>query len=122
MCIIGWNCRSVGSPHTIPSLKYLIRVWNKNHFKCFKHDIVMHRKRIGRLHSWVAVENWNLFNALRKHMAHPLVQEDAYWHQRSKTHCLRDGDLNTKFFHDAATSQRKVNRTNSLFDPWYSSY
>jgi hypothetical protein len=50
-------------------------------------------------------------------MAHLLVQEDAYWRQRAKSHWLRDGDLNTKFFHAAATSRRKVNHINSLLDP-----
>jgi len=45
-----------------------------------------------------------------------LGQEDAFWHQRAKTHWLRDGDLNTKFFHVAASSRRKVNRITSLID------
>jgi len=27
MKIISWNCRGLGSPHTIPSLKYLVRVY-----------------------------------------------------------------------------------------------
>jgi hypothetical protein len=64
----------------------------------------------------VTADNVNLFNALRKRMAHLLVQEDTYWRQRAKTHWLRDGDLNTKFFHVSATSRRKVNRINSLLD------
>jgi hypothetical protein len=50
-------------------------------------------------------------------MARLLVQEDAYWRQRAKTHWLWDGDLNTKFFHAAATSRKKVNRISSLLDP-----
>lgn len=30
MKIIRWNCRGLGSPHTIPSLKYLVRVYKSN--------------------------------------------------------------------------------------------
>jgi hypothetical protein len=37
-----------------------------------------------------------------------------YWRQRAKTHWYRDGDLNTKFFHAAATSRKKVNKILSL--------
>jgi len=27
MKIISWNCRGLGSPRTVPSLKYLVRVY-----------------------------------------------------------------------------------------------
>jgi hypothetical protein len=49
-------------------------------------------------------------------MSHLLVKEDVFWRQRAKTHWLQDGDLNTKFFHAAATSRRKTNRILSLVD------
>jgi hypothetical protein len=88
-----------------------------NHFKHLKRDIDTCRKKIDQIRSQVTSDNVNLFNALRKRMAHLLVQEDAYWRQRAKSHWLRDGDLNTKFFHAAATSRRKVNHINSLLDP-----
>ncbi|PNX81081.1 hypothetical protein L195_g037096, partial [Trifolium pratense] len=90
--------------------------WNRNYFKRLQRDIDTCRKRIDRIRSQVTPDNVNLFNALRKRMAFLLVQEDAYWRQRAKTHWLRDGDLNTKFFHAASTSKRKVNRVNSLLD------
>jgi hypothetical protein len=90
--------------------------WNKNHFQRLRRDIDSCRKKIEYVRSKVTSENVNYFNALRQHMSRLLVQEDAYWRQRAKTHWLRDGDLNTKFFHAAATSRRKVNRINSLLD------
>jgi hypothetical protein len=90
--------------------------WNMNHFKRLKRGIDTCRKKIDRIRGHVTADNVNLFNALRKRMAHLLVQEDTYWRQHAKTHWLCDGDLNTKFFHAAATSRRKVNRINSLLD------
>jgi len=51
---------------------------------------------------------------LRQKLNHLLVQEDMYWRQRAKTHWYRDGDLNTKNFHVAATSRKKVNKILSL--------
>ena len=49
-------------------------------------------------------------------MTQLLIQEDAFWRQRAKVHWLRDGDLNTKFFHAAASSRRKVNKITSLVE------
>ncbi|CAJ2628079.1 unnamed protein product [Trifolium pratense] len=93
-----------------------LTIWNKNHFQRLRRDIDTCRKKIEQLRSKVNSENVNYFNSLRQRMSQLLVQEDAYWRQRAKTHWLRDGDLNTKFFHAAATSRRKVNRINSLLD------
>ncbi|XP_058758128.1 uncharacterized protein LOC131631355 [Vicia villosa] len=43
-----------------------------------------------------------------------LVKEHAYWRQRAKMHWLREGDLNTKFFHLSATARRKFKRIEAL--------
>lgn len=43
-----------------------------------------------------------------------LVQEDSFWRQRAKSFWLRDGDLNTRFFHASATSRAKVNRIDKI--------
>ena len=45
-----------------------------------------------------------------------LVQDDAYWKQRAKTHWYKDGDRNTNFFHASASARKKVNRILSLDD------
>lgn len=39
-----------------------------------------------------------------------LLKEDTYWKQRAKMHWLRDGDLNTKFFHMSATARRNFRK------------
>jgi len=43
-----------------------------------------------------------------------LIQDDIYWKQRAKSFWYHDGDLNTKYFHAAATSRKKVNRITHL--------
>jgi hypothetical protein len=36
-----------------------------------------------------------------------LIQEEMYWKQRAKMHWLKEGDLNTKFFHMSASARQK---------------
>lgn len=42
--------------------------------------------------------------------------EEAYWHMRSRSNELRDGDSNTKYFHHKASSRMKRNRIRGLED------
>ncbi|XP_058788236.1 uncharacterized protein LOC131662466 [Vicia villosa] len=43
-----------------------------------------------------------------------LLKEDLYWRQRAKMHWLRNGDMNTKFFHQSATARKNFKRTQML--------
>lgn len=46
------------------------------------------------------------YNAMKEKLAMLLLQEDNFWKQRIKVHWLKDGDMNTNFFHSMATMQR----------------
>ncbi|XP_058776144.1 uncharacterized protein LOC131650452 [Vicia villosa] len=43
-----------------------------------------------------------------------LLKEDIYWRQRAKMHWFRDGDRNTRFFHQSAMARRKFKQINFL--------
>ena len=45
--IIGWNCRGLGSPSTIPDLKYLVRHFNPD--LLFLSETLAHRNKIEEL-------------------------------------------------------------------------
>lgn len=49
------------------------------------------------------------FCALKNHLSKPLIQKETYWRQWEKTHWLKGGDCNTKFFHASATMRKKGN-------------
>ena len=42
--------------------------------------------------------------------------EEILWHQRSKIHWYREGDRNTKLFHDRAFDKRKKNTILGLWN------
>lgn len=42
--------------------------------------------------------------------------QESYWHIRAKTNELRDGDKNTKYFHNKASQRRKRNYIHGLVD------
>lgn len=56
----------------------------------------------------------NLDNINRDRLVSLLVQEEAHWRQRSTNHWLREGDLNTHFFHVAASARRRSNKIEKL--------
>lgn len=43
-----------------------------------------------------------------------IAQEESYQQQREKIFWLRDGDLNTKYFHFVASTQKRMNFISSL--------
>ena len=55
-------------------------------------------------------------NQLRKEINDLLDSEEIYWGQRSKTHWLKKGDKNTKFFHARAFERQKQNTILGIWD------
>jgi len=48
MSLVAWNCRGLGSPSTIPDLKYLVRHFNPD--LLFLSETLAHRNKIEELH------------------------------------------------------------------------
>jgi hypothetical protein len=54
------------------------------------------------------------YKELQNNHARFLVQEEMYWKQRAKMHWLKEGDLNTKFFHMSASTRQRVKKIDKL--------
>ncbi|MCH83137.1 endonuclease/exonuclease/phosphatase family protein, partial [Trifolium medium] len=90
--------------------------WSKDNFHNLHRQIDSYHKKLERARNNVDEANINYFNALKRRLTVLLTQEDRFWRQRAKTFWYKDGDLNTKFFHAAATLRKKVNRIEVLTD------
>jgi hypothetical protein len=56
------------------------------------------------------------YKELQEKHARLLVQEEAYWRQRAKMHWLKEGDLNTKFFHLSASTRHRAKKIEKLIN------
>ncbi|MCH97481.1 endonuclease/exonuclease/phosphatase family protein, partial [Trifolium medium] len=90
--------------------------WSKDNCNKTRKEIEKCKKNLERARLQTSPSNINYFNALRKRLDTLLVKDDMYWRQRAKTFWYREGDLNTRYFHAAATSRKQVNRINYLED------
>lgn len=54
------------------------------------------------------------YNNVKNKMTSLITQEEVFWQQRSKVSWLKDGDLNTRFFHVSATCRAKMNKIKKL--------
>lgn len=57
------------------------------------------------------------YNKIHTKLSHCLNQEEIYWKQRAKQFWLREGDKNTKFFHNYASTGKRKNQIGKLRDP-----
>lgn len=65
--------------------------------------------------SSLPVEN-ERYKKAREELSDLLIQEEVYWRQRAKTFWLKEGDLNTRFFHQMCSSRKRRNKLEKLKD------
>ncbi|GAU30590.1 hypothetical protein TSUD_392810 [Trifolium subterraneum] len=88
--------------------------WGRRKRKRFKEEIMELEAEMERLRIRNDAPSIAKFIEVQQQHAKSLVQEEAFWRQRAKMHWLKDGDLNTKFFHRSATVRAKVKKIAKL--------
>jgi hypothetical protein len=88
--------------------------WGRRKRMRFKQDVIECSNEMERLRGCHDVMNSLRFKEVQEQHARLLVQEEAYWRQRAKTHWLQEGDLNTKFFHMTASSRQRKKKIDKL--------
>jgi len=90
--------------------------WDNEHGKKTRKEIEKVRKKLEVARTQLIAANLQYFTSLNRKLDTLLVKDDLYWKQRAKTFWYREGDLNTRFFHAAASARRKTNKIEHLQD------
>ncbi|GAU38215.1 hypothetical protein TSUD_226360 [Trifolium subterraneum] len=88
--------------------------WGKKKRIRFKEEIDECVRRMNELRGNQDEEGSIQYQELSERHATLLIQEEGYWKQRAKMHCLQEGDTNTRFFHMSATVRSKKKKVTKL--------
>jgi hypothetical protein len=91
-----------------------LQEWGRRKRMRFKQEIVECGEEMERLRGNHDPANSNRYKEAQEKHARLLVQEETYWRQRAKMHWLKEGDLNTKFFHLSASIRSKAKKIDKL--------
>ncbi|KAL8516097.1 hypothetical protein ACS0TY_014684 [Phlomoides rotata] len=93
-----------------------LNVWGKHVHYAFINNKKDLESTIKRLQGRRDADSVMGYNTAKKKLVELLIREDIHWKQRAKIFWLKDGDTNTKFFHNMASMRRKKNRISKLRD------
>ncbi|KAK2390980.1 hypothetical protein QL285_064484 [Trifolium repens] len=111
----GWNDgNGLEITHRLTHCADKLQRWGRKKRRRFKDEIIEHEAEMERLRDKRDSTSVARFQEAHHQHAKVLIQEEAFWKQRAKMHWLKEGDLNTKFFHMSATARSKVKKIEKL--------
>jgi hypothetical protein len=91
-----------------------LKWWGRRKRMKFKKEVSECSEEMERLRRCHDSTNSGRYKEIQEKHARLLVQEETYWRQRAKMHWLKDGDMNTKFFHMSASTRQRAKRIDKL--------
>ncbi|WJX78361.1 hypothetical protein P8452_61592 [Trifolium repens] len=111
----GWNDgNGLELTHRLTHCADKLQRWGRRKKGRFKEAIQEHEAEMERLRNKHDSASVARFQEANHQHAKILIQEEAFWKQRAKMHWLKEGDLNTKFFHMSATARSKFKKIGKL--------
>jgi hypothetical protein len=111
----GWNDgNSLEITQRLSHCAEKLQRWGKRKKRRFKAEVAEHEAEMERNRDKSDSDSRVRFREAQTQHAKVLIQEEAFWKQRAKMHWLKEGDLNTKFFHMSATARTKVKKIEKL--------
>lgn len=83
--------------------------WGRGVSTNFQEKIELCKQRMSVLRKRQDMDGVQRFTEAHREYLHLLEQQNCYWRQRAKEFWLQDGDINSKFFHNAVKSGRRNN-------------
>jgi hypothetical protein len=80
----------------------------------FKQEVEKCREEMEHLRGRHDLQNSERYRVVHDSHAKLLIQEETYWRQRAKMHWLKEGDLNTNFFHMSASARQRKKKIEKL--------
>lgn len=91
--------------------------WNHHSFKRVTKEIQGLKKEMAELNLInPSMEQENRLRTVSRELEKLLEQEELMWRQRSRVSWLKEGDKNTRFFHERAKARGKKNQINGIFN------
>ncbi|MCH80000.1 hypothetical protein A2U01_0000762, partial [Trifolium medium] len=90
--------------------------WGRRKRMRFKQEIKECSDEMERLRGSHDITTSSRYKEVQEKHARLLVQEETYWRQRAKMHWLKEGDLNTKFFHMSASARQRRKKIEKIMN------
>jgi hypothetical protein len=111
----GWNHgEGLEIVHRLTHCADELQRWGRRKKRRFKEEIKEYEEEMERTRDKGDASNISRFQEAQRQHAKVLIQEETFWRQRAKMHWLKEGDLNTKFFHMSASARSKVKKIEKL--------
>lgn len=113
-----WN--SSGEVDTMDRINrsvWHLKHWGEDTFNNIRNQIKTTEKELKEAQNKTS-QHWRVDDCilLERKLEDLLNQNDTYWRTRAKVFQIKDGDRNTKFFHQRASIQKKQNKIDKLID------
>ncbi|CAH9063489.1 unnamed protein product [Cuscuta europaea] len=84
--------------------------WDGCRKRGFRHQIMACKRRLAWLRGRHDQNSTIEFIKLRAHLYTLMEKENAYWRRGAKEFWLKEGDINSRFFHNAVKQRRRTNK------------
>jgi chemotaxis protein histidine kinase CheA len=113
----GWNNgEGLEIVHRLTHCADELHRWGRRKKRRFKEEIKEFEEEMEHTREKGDASHISRFQEAQRQHAKVLIQEEAFWRQRAKMHWLKEGDLNTKFFHMSASARSKAKKIEKLMN------